>query len=98
MTAALAHLKTVTVIEHGKDLYGRTIAEVMLPDGHQLNSKLVREGLCWWYRKYAPANDALQRLEAEARDGKRGLWADQNPMPPWEFRKQGKRERRKDAG
>ena len=25
--------------------------------------------------------------EAEAKAGKRGLWADPNPVPPWEFRK-----------
>ena len=31
-------------------------------------------------------------LEQEARQAKRGLWADQNPIPPWEIRhpKQGR--------
>jgi endonuclease YncB( thermonuclease family) len=29
----------------------------------------------------------LKRLEEEARLAKRGLWADKNPIPPWEYRR-----------
>ena len=29
----------------------------------------------------------LARLEQEAQDGRRGLWRDDHPMPPWEFRR-----------
>jgi hypothetical protein len=29
----------------------------------------------------------LRALEMEARDGKRGLWENPLPMPPWVFRK-----------
>jgi len=31
-------------------------------------------------------DETLGRLEAEARAAKRGLWADANPTPPWEWR------------
>jgi len=48
---------------------------------------MVREGFCWWYRKYAPGDATLKRLESEAREAGRGLWIDLNPMPPWEWRK-----------
>lgn len=62
----------------------------MLPDGKVLNQELVREGMCWWYRKYAPHDKELVWLEVEAREAKRGLWADPNPVPPWEWRKLGR--------
>jgi micrococcal nuclease len=52
-----------------------------------LNQELVRQGLCWWYSKYAPGDTVLEGLEAEAREAKKGLWADLVPMPPWEWRK-----------
>ena len=39
---------------YGKDKYERTIADVLLPDGTNVNHALVKEGWCWWYRKYAP--------------------------------------------
>jgi endonuclease YncB( thermonuclease family) len=34
-----------------------------------------------------PGDAQLESLEAEARDNKRGLWPDQQPAPPWEWRK-----------
>jgi hypothetical protein len=30
--------------------------------------ELVNEGWCWWYRKYAPGERVLERLETEARN------------------------------
>jgi micrococcal nuclease len=82
----LAFGKTVTVIEHGTDRYGRTIGEVILPDGRNFSQALTAAGLCWWYRRYAPHDYELQRLEREAREQKRGLWADNDPTPPWDWR------------
>src|SRR5512135_1498856 len=43
--------------------------------------------LAWRYRKYAPDIGTLAELEAAARDAKRGLWSQPNPLPPWEWRK-----------
>jgi endonuclease YncB( thermonuclease family) len=88
--------KEVTVKTHGRDKYKRTLAYVLLPDGTNVNHTLVKEGWCWWYRKYAPRNTVLVGLEKEAREGWKGVWADPQPVPPWEWRKLG-RARRVDA-
>lgn len=69
-----------------KDRYGRTVAEVVLPDGTLLNHEIVRAGLAWWYRRFAPGDQELAALEAEARKERRGLWADPHPVAPWEWR------------
>lgn len=39
--------REVTLQTHGKDKYGRTIAEVFLPDGTNVNHSLVKDGWCW---------------------------------------------------
>jgi endonuclease YncB( thermonuclease family) len=59
-----------------KDKYRRTLADVRLLDGTHVNHTLVKDGWCWWYRKYAPGDTVLEWLEKEAREAKRGLWAD----------------------
>ncbi len=86
-TAARVEGQTVTLQVHDTDRYGRTVAEVILPDGRSLNRELVRAGLAWWYRHYAPADRELAELEEQARAARRGLWADSAPIAPWDFRK-----------
>ena len=82
-----AFSKKVTIQSHGLDKNGRTLADVLLPDGTNVNHMLVKEGWCWWYRKYAPVDTVLEGLEKEARGSKKGLWADPQPVPPWEWRR-----------
>ena len=72
---------------HGKDRSGRTLADGLLPEGTNVNHSLVKDGWCWWYRKYAPGDTVLEGLEWEAREAKNGLWANPAPIPPWIFRK-----------
>jgi micrococcal nuclease len=79
--------KDVTIQTHGNDKYTRTLADVLLSDGTNVNQELVKEGWCWWYRKYAPGDTVLEGLETEAREARKGLWADPRPVPPWEWRK-----------
>jgi micrococcal nuclease len=79
--------KEVTLQTYGKDKYKRTIADVILPDGLNVNPGLVKEGWCWWYRKYAAGDTMLEGLGKKAREGRKGLWADPQPVPPWEWRK-----------
>lgn len=86
-TADAVHDQTVTVFPVETDQYGRTVADVLMPDGESLNEALVEAGLAWWFRRYAPDNARLQELEIGARQARRGLWRDTDPIPPWEFRR-----------
>lgn len=81
----LAALKIVTVTVVDTDRYGRSVGNVILPDGRNLNREIVKAGYAWWYRKYS-SDTSLGKLEAEAKAGRRGLWNDKSPMPPWEWR------------
>jgi endonuclease YncB( thermonuclease family) len=58
-----------------------------LPDGPNVNHTLVKDGWCWWYQKYAAGDTVLEGLKQDAREAKKGLWADPQPVPPWEWGK-----------
>ena len=88
-TAGLIAGKEINVIIRNKDRYGRFVCDVYLQDGTYVNAELVRAGYAWLFTRYSN-DDELARLQDDARVGKRGLWQDENPIPPWEFRK-GKR-------
>ncbi len=45
----------------------------------------------WIYKKFS-ASRKLASLEAEARKSKKGLWAEPNPIPPWEWKAAKRRE------
>ncbi|MEJ8757420.1 thermonuclease family protein [Pontibacter sp. H259] len=85
-TSDLAFGKTVRLIEHNKDRYGRTVGTIILPDGRNLNEELVKNGFAWHYKDYSK-DIKLANLEADARRYKRGLWADPNPVAPWNYRR-----------
>jgi endonuclease YncB( thermonuclease family) len=84
-TSGLAFGHVVTVRPRTIDRYGRTVADVLLPDGRSLSREIVRAGFAWWYRRYSDDRE-LATLEAEARAARRGLWVDPDPVPPWEWR------------
>lgn len=45
--------KIVTVQVETVDRYGRTVGEVFLPDGSNLNKQIVGAGFAWQYKKYS---------------------------------------------
>jgi micrococcal nuclease len=85
-TSELVFGKDVMLQTHGKDRHGHTIADVFLPDGRKVSQVLVKNGWCWWYRKYAPRDVILEELERRARTDRFGLWTDPHPLPPWLYR------------
>jgi len=83
--AALCHEKNVVVRSTGKDRYGRTLGTVKV-DKTDVNAEMVKTGFAWHYKQYSKDAE-LGKLEDSARESKLGLWADKDPVPPWEWRK-----------
>jgi len=83
--AALCFGKLAAVREEARDRYSRTVAQVVC-DGTDANAEQVRAGMAWVFDRYA-TDRSLYALQTEARDTKRGLWADAAPVPPWEWRR-----------
>lgn len=77
--------KTVTVIVSDTDKDGHTVGQVILPDMSNLNIVLISAGLAWWHETYAPEDKILMDVQEAAKIAKRGLWADPDPVPPWEW-------------
>jgi len=55
----------------GLDKQGQTIADALIPNGTNVNHTLVKDGWCWWYRKYAPGDTVREGLEKKARGAKK---------------------------
>jgi endonuclease YncB( thermonuclease family) len=62
------------------DRYGRSLAYVFLPDGRLLNLEIVSQGYGFAYTKYPFTRmEEFRGAESEAREQRRGLWADVFP-------------------
>jgi endonuclease YncB( thermonuclease family) len=73
--------------QQGKDRYGRIVAVVDVPGAGILQELLLEAGLAWVWPRYCRDCGAWEAIQAKARDERRGLWADENPVAPWEWRK-----------
>jgi micrococcal nuclease len=87
----LTQLYIATVVEVTTDNYGRMVGRVSVGET-DVSLDLVRAGLAWHYKKYSKET-LLSDAEVQARRNRTGLWVDNNPVPPWEFRHRGKQEK-----
>jgi micrococcal nuclease len=94
-TSGLVFGKKVEVETVDVDRYKRTVGIVRLPEGTVVNEEIVRAGYAWVYPAYCKKPLCLewQRLEGEAATGRLGLWKDENPVPPWEWRREQRNKR-----
>lgn len=76
----------VNIIVTNHDKYGRSVAYVSYND-EELNEELVVRGLAWVFKKYQ-FPEHYPALEAHAKQNRLGLWAQENPIAPWDFRHQ----------
>lgn len=79
--------KTITGIKHGKDKYGRVIADLYV-NGLWINKVIVDSGYAYVYLRYD--NENLYPYELIAKNNKRGLWAYPN-ISPYQFRRNERR-------
>jgi micrococcal nuclease len=83
---------------HGVDEHGRMLATVYLQDSAgsewiNVNERMVMLGHAWVARKYYGhlpefRQHQLDRLERWGKSKRVGLWRTEDPIPPWQWRKQ----------
>lgn len=67
-----------------RDQHGRLLGRLRIED-RDLNRELVADGWAWAFGGFHPDQDLLA-AEAEARRLRRGLWADERPVEPRQWR------------
>ena len=92
-TAEAVQGETVDVLPIEIDSYGSTVGLVTVggANGISVNAMLLHKGLAWVYPQYCRWGNvcmSFQKKEIGARENRVGLWSDENPNPPWEWRKQ----------
>jgi len=88
-TRKLTYRQAVSVEQMDIDRYGRSVA-LVYSQGKLVNRELVRCGLAWFYPRYClaqPLCRELQSLEDQARQERLGLWRDNAPLSPWEWKR-----------
>ena len=96
-TAAKAALSELVfarqVVVHWKkrDRYERLVGKVTV-SGADANLAMVARGMAWHYVRFEAEQArgdraAYAQAEREAREQRRGLWADPRPVAPWDHRK-----------
>jgi micrococcal nuclease len=89
--AGLVLNKTVDVKSYGADRNGRTLGEVFLLDGKNVNIEMIKVGLAEVYRG-KPASgldmEPYWTAEGEAKAAKRGMWVQEDKyVSPREWRR-----------
>lgn len=79
----------VTVRPTGGKSWRREVAVVVLQSGRSVQTALVNAGLAWVDDRFCRRAecDGWRQAQAMARAARRGLWADADPMPPWQWRR-----------
>lgn len=76
--------KEVKVEWSAQDKYHRILGEIFLGE-RRISEEMISDGLAWHYKQYSKDQN-LAKAEVTAKQLKKGLWIDPNPIPPWEFR------------
>jgi endonuclease YncB( thermonuclease family) len=50
-----------------------------------INASMIVSGYAWHFKKYSK-DQYYANLERQARKQRVGLWADPNPVAPWDYR------------
>lgn len=80
--------KTVRITWKSKDNFDRPLAQVYDGDKH-INMEMIKTGMAWHFKRYNK-DEELAKAEAAAKEAKKGLWARESPIAPWDYRKENK--------
>ena len=80
--SSLCFNKQVKIKITGTDDYDRFLAYTYLEDSKELSQEMIKAGYAWHFKKYN-SDTVLSNLEIEAKNLKKGLWSEENPMAPW---------------
>ena len=83
----LTHRRQLNIEPKG-DSWGRLVAIARRGKEIDIGLELIKMGLAWHDPRYAPKAKEYVEAEADARKAKRGIWSDDKPVSPWEWRKQ----------
>ncbi|MFA6582836.1 MAG: thermonuclease family protein [Elusimicrobiaceae bacterium] len=89
----MVYEKNVTVHVQEKDRYGRLVSEVTV-NGKNLSLEIVKVGWAWFEKKYS-TDSFLEEAEKEAREKRLGIWRANYVQPPWDYRADQKKHRKK---
>lgn len=78
--------KNVTIIFKGKDRLGNTLAEVLINGKKDPRVQLLQEGFAWTSEKNPLP--VLEAFRSAAQSNRKGLWKQDNPTPPWVYRRE----------
>ena len=88
--AALENMVALDVylVKVDEDRYGRLVGQLYhAKKGYDINASMVCAGYAWWYERYAPDSRVLNDCQVEAQHAPVGLWEEEDPMPPWKWRR-----------
>jgi len=79
----------------GQGMSHNRVVGTVLADGKDINLEMVKAGHAWHYKYFSKNQSADDRraytdAENNAKQLRLGLWDDNRPLPPWEWRKQHK--------
>ncbi len=89
-TAALEYMvaRSVYLVDVDEDRYGRLVGQLYpSKEGYDINASMTCAGYAWWYKRYAPDSHILADCQLEAKQAQKGLWQDEDPTPPWVWRR-----------
>jgi endonuclease YncB( thermonuclease family) len=90
--------RTATFLQTDTDRYGRAVVFMRVgsrsDSGRQtpvvdVNGQMVADGYAWHAVRFS-SSARLAEFQRQAKDQRRGLWANPHPVAPWEFRDQKK--------
>ncbi len=78
--------KKITLTTHGRDRKGNRYVKILIDGAPDPRHELLRAGLAWPAERHNEPQ--LEVLKEEARQKNLGIWQEEDPTPPWTYRRE----------